>query len=418
MEFSFDRYQEDKKLFTFCGESLCYQSDYFNLYLQKSIESLPDGIDKEDLLVTTAQEISYAVFTKFFKNRDRFSKEFVRKKFVQDYYAHCGFGRIDLKSIQPKGGYIEAVSEHYSMAWRDMFGIQGKDKPGVAHFSLGFLCGAVEAIFEVVPGSFRGKQLLCLSKGDSVCKFEIYRGLNRKIRISPGLGKVQSSDVEHPAAIAVANGKSVLEGIMELNLSGTDNKKGLIDQFDMTITKHFANYFSVIQIKLLMQAKNKLGANGMKQIKVMLEKLGERTAYYTVGKLLNSDYWHDYIESSVGKDRESIIQACLDIQTSLGQGEWKLLVATPTDFKAELINYPETNAFLKLVGNTKSSINFFPAGFLMGVAHVLEKGYKSSGGVTLQYVENLVKEGHKFRYKQPSSRMVGEDIDTIAVGKI
>ncbi|MGL1885214.1 MAG: hypothetical protein OCD76_01770 [Reichenbachiella sp.] len=417
MEFSFDKYQEDKKLFTISGEPLCYQSEYLNLHLQKGLEESFSGLDLTDILVTTAQELSFTLFTKFFKNKEKLSKELVRKQFVQDFYAHCGFGRIELTSIQPKGGYIDAVSEHYAMTYATHFGTRTEEQGGVANFTLGFLCGAVEAIFEVAPGTFKGKQLKCLSKGEGVCRFEIFRGLSRKIHGSPSLGNLQSTDTVLPELVEVSNGTSVLEGIMSLNLSGTDNKQGLIDQFDMHLTKHFANYFSMVQIKLLMQAKKNLGAEGMKKVKTFLIKLGEGDAYYTVGKLLNSDYWKEYVDGEVGKDRASILSACLDIKTSFGCGKWRLIECNTRNFKVNVVNNPDTNAFLKLIGNTKSPINFYMSGFLIGVANMLEKGCFIKTGVDNRYVDEFLNTKHSFGYLQENSRMVGDEYDTLLVGR-
>ncbi|PIB35317.1 hypothetical protein BFP72_07850 [Reichenbachiella sp. 5M10] len=415
MEVPFDTYHKDKSVYYFANEPFNFQSEYLSLYLQKGIEELGSKLDVHDLLVTTAQEIAFTAFSKYFEGKDRLTKIERRKKCVEDFYAHCGFGRIDLTSIQPKGGYIEALSEHYAMAWKRHFGVRDPKLPGVSYFTLGFLCGAIEAIFGVKAGTFRGKQILCLSKGQGSCKFEIYRGFKRSINSSPGIGKVQK--IADQEDVFVPNGTSVVEAINGLNLSGLDSKKGLIDQFDMTLVKQFSNYMAMIEIKLLMQAK-KLGPGGLKAIKTFLEKLGEGNVYFTIGKMINSDYWHEYIESSVGKNYESELYACLDVFTAFGCGRWQLTAVSTGQFRVSITHNPETNAFLKLVGNTKSPLSFYAGGLMMGLANMLDKGAKTAGdGIDMAFVNKLKNGTHHFEYVQAKSRMVGSEIDALVVSR-
>ncbi|MCV9386108.1 hypothetical protein [Reichenbachiella ulvae] len=416
MEITFDTYDEDKSVYYFAKEPLSFQSEYLNLYLQKGIEEMGGKLNIVDILVTTAQEITFSMFSRLFANNERWEKEHVRKKIVEDYFAHCGFGRVNLHSIQPKGGYIEAVSEHYAMAWKKHFGLRDEKLSGVSYFSLGFLCGAVEAIFDVKPGTFRGKQIQCLSKGHSVCKFEIYRGFKRKINGSPSIGKLQH-EVGEIEDVFVPNGQSVIDAIKGLNLNGLDSKKGLIDQFDMTLTKQFANYMAMVEIKLLMQAK-KLGAGGLKTVKTFLEKLGEENAYFTIGKMINSDYWHEYIQESVGKDSNSELYACLDVFTAFGCGKWQLTSSDSGNAEFTIKNNPETNSFLKLVGNSKSPLGFYAGGLLMGIMNMLDRGAKTGGaGIDMSYVNKLKKAGHHYEYAQKSSRMTGAELDVFLVRK-
>lgn len=416
MDITFDTYQEDKNVYYFASEPLSFQSEYLNLHLQKGIEELGGKLDVGEILVTTAQEITYSLFSKLFSKSERLSKVTVRKKVVEDFYAHCGLGRIDLHAIQAKGGYIEAESEHFAVAWKKFFGLRDESKSGVAFYSMGFLCGAMEAVFGVKPGTFRGKQLQCLSKGHGSCKFEIYRGLKRTINNSPGIGKLQN-EVGEVEDVFVPNGQNVIEAITSLNLSGLNSKKGLIDQFDMTLTKQYANYMAMVEIKLLMQAK-KLGAGGVKIVKTFLEKLGEQNAYYTIGKMINSDYWNEYVEGSIGKDANSLFYACLDIFTAFGYGKWQLSAADSSSKLITVKNNPETNAFLKLVGNSKSPLGFYSGGLLIGLANMLDKGAKTGGaGIDLNFVNKFLKSENHYEYAQKSSRMTGAELDVLAVAR-
>lgn len=406
-----DTYLEDKSTYQFSREPLLIQSEYFNIRIQKSVEDLGKKINLKSVLMVSAQILSYNQFSKFFKTQRKMSVE-DRKKFVENYYAHCGFGRLSMRSISNKGGHADLISDHYAAAWVKYYGPRPSNHPGVGYFTCGFLCGAIEAIFEVPSGTFDGKQSMCLAKGEENSRFEIFRGLRRKLNPSPSFGKQQTAD-----DVTSENGltdQKIVEAIRNLHVTGLASEKGLIEAFDTTWTKHYANYHALIMIKLLMQADKKLGKGGVGHIKKIFMEGAERNAYFTLGKVLNSSFWKENVASLVDADASSQWRACMDIMTGFGYGKWELAEGSSTEYKVNVLNNPLTNAYLKLVGNTKAPLGFYTGGFLTGLANYIRQNAKPTSA-DAEFVDEMVASKGDVSYKEEQSRMTGSDKDTLMV---
>lgn len=407
-----DTYLEDKSTYQFAEEPLSLQSEYFNVSILKEIEKLGDKIDLNPILVVSAQVLSYAQFSKFFNSQRKMSEE-DRKKLVENYFSHCGFGKLSLRSISNKGGHAELISDHFASAWFKYFGERPKDQRGVGYFVCGFLCGAVEAIYEVPSGTFDGKQTMCISKGDDKSRFEIFRGLKRSLNPSPSVGKQQEED-EPISDTSGINDFKVIELIRDLHLTGLATDKGFIEYFGSSWTKIYANYYPLVMIKLLMQAQKKLGKGGVGHIRKIFTEGAEKNAYYTIGKVLNSSFWKEKITGIVSSDSNGMWHACLDIMSAFGCGKWELAEGSSTEYKVNIINNPETNAFLKMVGNTKAPLGYYTGGFLTGLAHYIRTN-PNTDAIDVNFVEEMKTSKGDISYKEEQSRMVGSEKDILMI---
>ncbi|MFY0626637.1 MAG: 4-vinyl reductase [Reichenbachiella sp.] len=410
---TFGSYLKDKNVYEFCNEPLFYQSEYFGIHVLKGLEELGEGLDLKNILSTSAHEIAYAQFIGLFTEKDRYDID-ERKKVVADYFASCGFGLLDLKSIQAKGGHIDIRNEHSGKAWEKHFSLRKEGESGVGYFALGFLCGVVEAIFGSRPGTFDGKQLKCIAKGDEFSRFEIFRGFKRNINRSAGLGR---APINTPENSGEDSSYSLVESFSKLETDNANIERGELNWFDTSFTKHYVNYFALVEIKLLMQANKKLGPSGLKQVKKLLTDVSEKSAYFTFGKILNSAFWQEELSSNEKIRTSGGLENCLNLLTALGYGKWE---SVPTDianqYKVVISNCPRTNAFLKLVGNTKSPIGFVNGSTLVGIANLIEKGIASIEAVDTEFVNNLA-ESNQFEFVEETSRMTGNDNDTFIVSQ-
>ena len=400
-------YQDDKNVYEFYEEPIFLQSEYYNVYFQKALLDLGEAFELKNLLSTTAQEVAFAQFKRLFKKKNKFSVD-DRKKVVEDYYANCGFGRLDLKPIQAKGGHVDVHSEHYATAWVRHFGHRSQKESGVSYFTLGFLCGIIEAIFETKPGVFDGKQLKCISKGDDCCRFEIFRGFKRKLNPSPAMGKVPIGSESGPS-------NETIQAITDIYPNGLDSENGLIEAFDTTYTRHYINYFALIEIKLLMQARKKLGTKGLKQIKNLISQTSEKNTYFTFGRLFNSDFWQEHLKKSGEASGSGKIANCLDVLSAFGHGSWSLVESSENEYRVKVPNCPRTNAALKLVGNTKAPIAFYNGGLVRGLANIAANGLDEES-VDIAVV-NSKAEQNTFDYSEESSRMTGGEEDILVARK-
>ncbi|MEO9966990.1 MAG: 4-vinyl reductase [Reichenbachiella sp.] len=407
-----DTYLDDKCTYQFAEEPLTIQSEYFNIKILKAVEELGGKIDLKPVLMVSAQVLSYGQFSAFFKNNRKLNFE-DRKKAIESYYSHCGFGKLSLKGISNKGGYAELISDHYADAWIKYFGQRPANHPGVGYFTCGFICGAVEALFDVPSGTFDGKQSKCMSKGDPKSRFEVFRGLKRKLNSSPSFGKQQEED-ESLTDTSGVNDLKVIDAIKDLQLSGLISDTGMIDSFNAKWTKHYANYHPLIMIKLLMSAEKKLGKGGVAHIKKIFSETSEGNAYFILGNILNSSFWKENVSGLLNSDTNSLWHASLDIMTAFGHGKWELAEGSSTEYKVNIINNPETNAFLKLVGNTKAPLGFCSSGYLTGLANYIRLN-SSPSTVDNDYIEKMKASKGDISCKEEQSRMIGSEKDTLMV---
>lgn len=408
-----DTYLKDRYIYEFSGEPLVLQSEYFNIKILKAVEALGSKIDLKSVLSSSAQCLAYAQFTKYFNSRRTKMTVDEKKKLVEHYYAHCGFGKISLRSISNKGGHAEMISDHYASAWLKYYGQRKADQPGVGYFTRGFLCGVVEAIFEVPAGTFDSKQTKCIAKGDDKSRFEAFRGLKRKLNPSPGFGKQQEED-ESLTDTSGVNDLKIIDSIVNLDLSGLGSDLAFIEDFDSTWTKHYANYHALVMVKLLMQAQKSLGKGGVAHIKKIFTEAAEGNAYFILGKVLNSKFGKEQLAGVLNSDMNSAWHAGLDIMSAFGHGKWELTEGSSTECKVSLINSPETNALLKLVGNTKAPLGYCAGGFLMGLANYVKQKPQPSQ-VDDSFVEKMRESKGDISYKEEQSRMVGSEKDTLMI---
>ena len=407
-----DTYLEDLSTYAYAEEPLIIQSEYFNVKILKAVEDLGNKIDLKQVLMVTAQTLSYSQFSRYFKSRPKMSLE-DKKKAIENYFAHCGFGKLSMRGISNKGGYAELISDHYANAWKKYYGEREATKPGVGYFACGFICGATEAIFGVPSGTFDGKQSKCISKGDDKSRFDTFRGLKRKLGPSPGFGKQQEED-ESASDLSGVDDLKVIDYIKGLKMSGLTHESGFMEEFGANWTKHYANYHAIVMIKLLMQAEKKLGKGGIAHIRKIFAETAESNAYIILGKVLNSVFWKEKVEGIIEGDASSLWHACLDIMTGFGYGKWELVEGSSTEYKVNVINNPETNAFLKLVGNTKAPLGYCTGGFLTGLANYVRQK-PSQGKIDDAFVDQMKSSRGDITYKEEQSRMVGAEKDTLMI---
>jgi len=413
---SFDAYLDEENAFQFSNESLILQSEYFNILFQKSIEELGDKINVRNIMVNSGQEVAYHQFSTFFKDNPNLDIG-ERKKIVEDYYSYCGFGKISLKHLQVKGGNVETPYEHYGEAWKKWYELRGEEDSCVGYFTLGFLCGVTEALFDVKHGTFEGKQVFCISKGHPFSRFEIFRGLKKKLHHSPGLGVTQEEQ-EGVTDVSGVNAGFINESIQNLKFSGLDREDGYMEQFDRIFTKHYANYFALVCVKLLMQAEKKLGPNGLAKIKQLITSCAESNAYYMMSGLIGSSFWQEKIAPDLlGTDSINLVHAGLDAISGFGFGKWELNTNEDDEFRISIVNNFETNAYLKLVGNTKTAINFYTGGFLCGMVNLITSGNATSLKPDADEIQKLLNAGTKYEYVTEQSRMVGAERDVFLLKK-
>ena len=136
---TFGEFQKEKSAYIFSNEPLVYLSNEYLCLFQKSIEDLRKFVDAEAIMVNAAQQVAYHQFSSYFKSHSKLSIH-ERKKLVEDYFCSCGFGKLSLKALHAKGGYVETRHNVFAQTWLDKYGERPADQSGVSYFALGMFC--------------------------------------------------------------------------------------------------------------------------------------------------------------------------------------------------------------------------------------------------------------------------------------
>lgn len=413
----FGKYLKDRNAFVFGNEPLIFHCHHYNCFFQKSIEDTRKYIDVYPILINSAHELVYSQFSNYFKENNNLSIN-ERKRVVEKYYSFCGFGKIGLKRITTKGGHVKTPYEHYSINWSKKFGTRKDDEPGVSFFTLGFLCGAAEAIFDIPLGTFSSKQDKCLSKGDDICKFEIFRGLKKNLHPSPGEGEFQVFDALPNPSDTSVDYDSIRESFINMPIQG-DSKTGLIDAFGVSFTRHYANYYCLVSIRILIELEKKHGKDGIHIAKSLMIEAGEVCAFNTLGGIMLSTEWESLIMPMI-KSHDDWVHGIVACVNALGWGRWEIeILDSEGDSVFNIISAYESNSFLKMVGKSKEPICYLLEGCLSGIMNLLYHGdITQKPQLDEAFYNEVFKTKGKFEAKESSTRMMGADEDKINVKRI
>ncbi|MDW8236389.1 MAG: hypothetical protein RMK98_07225, partial [Bacteroidia bacterium] len=226
------------------GEPHVVHCHYYNHFLQTSIEDADGIYPAESVLVGTAQEIGHSQFRNLFQEKG-LRDESARKALVEAVYTALGMGKISLEKVRAGRGEITTPYEHYAYTYAVTFPPRPKGKRGVAYFSQGYLAGAIEAIYDLPLGSMGSRQTACLTQGDPYVRWEFFR-LDQPLPLQPsvGEGQFQTASLPQPQDTRVPF-QPIRDAVLGLPLN-PDPETGLIEAFDVVLTRLPGNYYSLI----------------------------------------------------------------------------------------------------------------------------------------------------------------------------
>lgn len=413
---TFGSYLKDRNAYVFAGEPLTIHTDYYNCFLQKAIEDLGQYIDVHTILVNSAQEVVYSQLVNYFKKNPRWNIE-ERKKKVEEFYSFCGFGKINLKNVHPKGGYIETDSEHYALAWKRIYGERKEEQNGVAYFLMGFLCGATEAIHNIALGTFDAKQIRCISKGEANTRIDVFRGLRKKLQKSVGEGEVQVFADMPVATETTIDYSKIIDTILSNQVQG-DNETGIMNAFGSNITRHYSNYYSLICVRVLMELEKKYKREGVAKAKAIMIQSALMSAFHLIGNLISSKEWKDIINPGVNSTDDQL-HGILAFINTLGWGKWEVERFNPSGKTTfNITGSSESNAFLKMVGKTKAPICFFLEGMVTGIMNMVYNTRLTPETTLNEDLFNTVfKADNRYVVVEAKTRMMGEESDRFTVSR-
>lgn len=401
------QYLFDRNAYISAKEPTIFHCHHYNCYLQAVLVDTADYLPGvTDILVNSSQELTHQHFSTHFSTQEPTEN---RKKIVEDYFRFAGFGIIDLSNLQKEGGTVTSSSDHYGTGWLSKF---GKSDHHVSFFSLGFLLGASEAIYNLPLGTLDGKQTSCISKGDSSSTFELTSATSQKqLKPSPQEGNFVSYTQSQPNTPVLYT--PIKEALTGMPIEGSA-ETGLIDAFGVLLTRHYANYYCNISYSFMDLFLEKMGEDGKQTAIELLTEAGHVCAFNTFGGIMQSNEWNGMIKPMFAT-KEDWVHGIVAVVNALGWGAWEIVDLVPgKKLTLKINNGYESNSYVSSRGQSEFPISFLATGGVAGIMNlVYTLDLPNTAPITLdenQY-QQIFLNSNNFVSKQTKCRAMGDDYD-------
>ncbi len=408
-------FHKDRNAYIVQSEPMIFHCHHYNTYLQAVIEDTGDYLNVQEFLISSAQELAYAQLSGYYA-QNKLQDVKMRKKIAEDFFAFCGFGKIDLSALTNVGGKIIAKSDHYGIGWKSKFGTRPAEKSGVSYFTTGYLAGATEAIFDFDLGFAQGTQLKCLAKGDSESVFQItLLAQQAGLSASPQEGIYQTYTLPAPADTPV-DYAGIREALTGMPLEGTATD-GLIDAFGVLLTRMYSNYYTLISYRFLKAFEQKMGDDGIFTACQLLTEAGHVCAFNTFGGIMQSAEWNGLIRPML-KTKEDWVHGIVAVVNALCWGFWEIVELIPDQkLVLKVTSGYESNAYLKIFGKSSYPISFLATGGTGGIMNLIYNTEITQKPTSLDdsFYKALYLNPRLFVSRQVECRAMGAEFDLFEV---
>ncbi len=384
------------------GEPMLFHCHHYNTYLQRSIQDAT-WLNSDPFLIGAAAEVSHAQLTRYFID-EKIDDSTRRKAAAEELYRWAGFGVIDLSQATANGGRVPSPNSHYAMAWLSKF--KTAEAP-VCHFAQGWITGAVEAIYNLPPGTLAVSHDVCCASGAEHCVFELTCGTANYTVFAPiGVGPVT-----HHKPIKVEENPVDYEGIFKA-LTGMEivgDQNGNIDAFGVYLTRQYANYYNRISFEFLRRAAQEVGdADAAREIaEPLLIEAGHVCTFNTFGGIMKSPEWAALIKPSL-QSKSDWVHAMTAAVNALGWGRWQVNNVSEAGAQFTITDDYESIGYLGMYGQSKHPVSYLAQGAAMGILDLVYIGnIEEDPELTPAFYDKIFRGPHAYGAKIVSSQAMG-----------
>lgn len=394
------------------NEPMIFHCHHYNCFLQYSIETGRDhNIDVNAILIDSAQEVVFNQFNHFFKQNSTLT--YIEKiNIIQEQHRKNGFGLIQFKDDK----IVESAINHYVEGWLVKFGKRKESEDGVCFFTAGYIAGALDAISGVL-GKHQVIQTKCITKGDSLCQFEIsILETPKNLESSVGEGNFQEVEQTNHKSSPV-DYIGILDAVSNLPLEG--NEKGLISAFGVLLTRMYSNYYALISYRFLNELEKSIGEIGKVLASELLVEAGHVCAFNTFGGIMESAEWAGLIVPSL-KTQEDWVHGIVAVVNALGWGKMEIIELISSE-KLVLRTYAgyESNMFLAKYSQVNYPIAYLNIGITAGIMNLIYHGdIRQKPELNEDYYHKIFKTAGRFNAIQTKCRTNGENYDEFVATRI
>ena len=431
-------------LYSIDGQAMLFQSNHYNRSLQHIIETCRH-VDSKSILLHSAAEVAFLGLQYHFVRYPNMTLE-ERLRYAERLYSFCGFGLIPfLRALKQTGGAdqftITTTVSHYSRA---LTLIGTKRRVAGEYFDLGFILGALAAIFEQ---SFAGELTAeSMVLGSKQTTFKVWLGDNTfdyLFQLEHGtLAFLQASGMTSPIPPRLLSGNinemAIIKGLNQAPLM--NNSVGLIQAFGMELTRHYADYYNLITYRFesqLLQALHKkpvlnklliydypelfaskqyLTLTGMDLSHALFIEASTLSGFYLLGGIMQSAVWADLIKPML-QTREDWLYANIAVINALGWGVWRVIELIPQEKLVIRVWRPyESLGHLRWFGFAEHGVDYLLTGVSAALMNLLYQGdIAQRPALTPEYYQQINHAPQSFSAAQTQCVAMGHDYSEVVV---
>jgi predicted hydrocarbon binding protein len=381
------------------GEPMILHCHHYNCFLQRSIQDA-EYIDSAPILVGAAAEVAFAQLTDLLSRTPDIA---ARKATVEALYRACGLGLIDLSALTDRGGEVRTRSTHYSIGWKEKFGIS---RAPVAFFSTGFLAGAVAAIYRLPPADVQARQTACRSTGADEDVFVLGRGPANFTIFAPRQTPVLIPVGDDAEPATAVDREAITRAVAGMPLPV--NAEGLIPIFGLYLTRLHADYYNRISFAFEREMTALAGRQGVETAANLFIEAGHVCAFFTMGGIMTSPEW-DALVGPTLKTREDWVHGIVAWWNGGGYGVCKVLDVSPTRLTVRVYNDYESVGYRRMYGTADHGVCYLNTGGFAGIMNLIYLGdIHKKPDLTPEFYDRLFKGGRAYRARMTACQAMGD----------
>jgi predicted hydrocarbon binding protein len=162
----FDR---ERNAVSVAGAHMVIHCHHYNSHLLQAMEE-SGFVDPRKVIGGSVEGSIYRSLNEYLAAHSEIDSIEDRLEIATDMFRYFGFGLLDMSGVSDVGGTARAPSSHFATGWMAKWGHR---KTPCCYFTVGYIAGAVEAVFGKPIGYYDVVEKDCLSTGADSCRFTV-----------------------------------------------------------------------------------------------------------------------------------------------------------------------------------------------------------------------------------------------------
>ncbi len=344
------------------GEPLVFHCNFYNYWLQKTL-LLDPTLQMDRIIQAAAAEAATSMMSSAAASQADGMSEADRRALAIDSFAELGFGTLDLGAVNSAGGMAQLPVSHYGQCLRQV--VEADFAVPQSIFDAGYVEAAAAFVHGLPPNSFTATIRDCASMGASAGRIEL--GTSDSAPLFAGYAHTAHglADPGSPFSDTSVDEAAILAALGGLDLSG--NEEGLVPQFGVMLTHHFASFYNRISFEFL----RRMEATGLLEAaEMLLTDTGYRCAFHTFGGIMTSPEWDAVIRPQC-KTRADWVHGMVATVNALGWGVWRVTELTENRVVVRIYDDYESCGYLDMYGQSDRPISYLATAAVAGMMNLI-----------------------------------------------